>query len=135
MRRTGGAAITERILIVDDFETVRRSVRGILESEDHWEVCGEAENGEQALRLSKELKPDAIVMDITMPVMSGLEATREITKSSPNAKVLILTMHDPKNFMAPIRHCGAKGALNKSKAASDLTSALAEILAGNTYFQ
>lgn len=73
-------------------------------------------------------------MDITMPVMSGLEATREITKSNPDSKVLIFTMHDPEKFLASIQRSGAKGALNKAKAASDLTSALETILAGETYF-
>ena len=130
----GRCAISPRILIVDDVENVRKSVRRILESENDWEVCGEAADGREALRLNKELKPDAIVMDVTMPVMSGLEATREITKSNPDSKVLIFTMHDPKSFFLPIQRSGAKGALNKAEAASHLTAALATILAGQTYF-
>jgi DNA-binding NarL/FixJ family response regulator len=113
---------------------VRQGVRRILESENNWEVCGEAANGQEALQLTKKLKPDAIVMDITMPVMSGLEATSEITKSDPDSKVLIFTMHDPRNFVVPIRRSGAKGALNKSNAARDLMPALEAILAGQTYF-
>lgn len=113
---------------------MREGLRRILESRIDWEVCGEASNGQEALRLTKELKPDAIIMDITMPVMSGLEATREITKSSPDSKVLILTMHDPKALLLPIQHSGAKGALNKSQAGSDLRNALEAILAGQTYF-
>jgi len=113
---------------------VRQGVRRILESGSHWEVCGEAANGQEALRLTRELKPDDIVMDITMPVMSGLEATREITKFNPDSKILIFTMHDPGKFVASIQGSGAKGALNKSKAASDLAPALEAILAGETYF-
>ena len=113
---------------------MRQGVRRILESGSHWEVCGEAANGQEALRLTKELRPDAIVMDITMPVMSGLEATREITKFNPDSKILIVTMHDPGKFVASIQDSGAKGALNKSKAASDLAPALEAILAGETYF-
>lgn len=109
-------------------------MRRILEAENDWEVCGEAENGLEALKLCKELKPDAIVMDITMPVMSGLEATQAITKSLPETKVLILTMHDPQSFLVTLRRAGAKGALNKSNAASDLCPALDAILAGSTYF-
>jgi len=73
-------------------------------------------------------------MDITMPVMGGLEATQEITRSVPGSKVLILTMHEPQNFGLTLRRAGAKGALNKSQAASDLCPALDAILAGSTYF-
>jgi len=115
-------------------ESIRQGVRRILESENDWEVCGEAANGQEALRLTEELKPDAVVMDITMPVMSGLEATSEIIRANPDSKVLIFTMHDPKNLFMSIQRSGAKGALNKAKAASDLTPALEAILAGQTYF-
>jgi two-component system, NarL family, nitrate/nitrite response regulator NarL len=113
---------------------VRQGVRRILETEDDWEVCGEASNGQEALRLSRELKPDAIIMDVTMPVMNGLEATKKITKANPESKVLIFTMHEPQNLLSPIQGSGAKGVLPKSKAASDLTPALKTILAGQTYF-
>jgi DNA-binding NarL/FixJ family response regulator len=115
-------------------ESVRQGVRRILESQNDWEICGEAANGQEALRLNGELNPDVIVMDITMPVMSGLEATLEITKKNPDSKVLIFTMHDPRSFFAPIQRSGAKGALNKANATSDLTAALEAILAGLTYF-
>ena len=134
LERRGRCAIPTRILIVDDIESIRQGVRRILESENDWEVCGEAANGQEALRLTKELKPDAIVMDITMPVMSGLEATSEITREDPDSKVLIFTMHDPRGLFTSIQRSGAKGALNKAKAASDLTPALEAILAGQTYF-
>ena len=113
---------------------MRNGVRQILESENHWEVCGEASNGQEALRLSEELKPDAIIMDVTMPVLGGLEATSQITTADPGSNVLILTMHEPRNFMTAIKHSGAKGVLTKSRAASDLTPALETILAGKTYF-
>lgn len=122
------------VLIVDDHEIVRQGVRRILETQDDWEVCGEASNGQEALRLNKELKPDAIIMDVTMPVMNGLEATRKITKTSPDSKVLIFTMHEPLNLLPIIRRTGAKGVLAKSRAASDLAPALKAILAGDTYF-
>lgn len=125
--------IPSRILIVDDHEIVRQGIRRILETQDDWEVCGEAGNGQEALRLNATLKPDAIVMDITMPVMNGLEATREITSAHPESKVLIFTMHEPQN-LASIQRSGAKGVLTKSRAAQDLTPALQTIIAGQTYF-
>lgn len=131
---SGGCAIPSRVLIVDDHEIVRQGVRKILESQNDWEVCGEASNGQEALRLTKELKPDAIIMDVTMPVMNGLEATRQITKANPDSKVLIFTMHDPQKLSLLVQRSGAKGALNKAKAASDLTPALNTVLAGHSYF-
>jgi len=111
---------------------VRQGVRRILESQNDWEICGEARNGREALRLSEELEPDAIIMDITMPVMNGLEATAEITKANPDSKILIFTMHEPINLPS-IERSGAKGVLTKSRAATDLTPALKTILAGQTY--
>jgi DNA-binding NarL/FixJ family response regulator len=113
---------------------VRQGVRRILETQDDWEVCGEASNGQEALRLNTELKPDAIIMDVTMPVMNGLEATRKITAANPESKVLIFTMYEPQTLLPPIQGSGAKGVLPKSRAASDLTPALNAILAGQTYF-
>jgi DNA-binding NarL/FixJ family response regulator len=121
-------------LIVDDHDVVRQGVRHILETQNDWEVVGEAANAHEALRLCAELKPDAIVMDITMPGLSGLEATREITRANPEANVLILTMHDPQNLLGVIQRVGAKGVVTKTKATKGLTPALQTILAGKTYF-
>jgi DNA-binding NarL/FixJ family response regulator len=129
-----GDVMSSRILIVDDHEVVRQGVRRILETQNDWEVCGEAANGEEAIRLSKELKPDAIVMDLTMPRIDGLKATNEITKANSDTKVLILTMHDPQRLWSSSRRSGAKGVLSKSRAGTDLTPALEAILAGQTYF-
>src|SRR4029077_9601537 len=90
----------------------------------------EAANGEEALRMTNELKPDVIVMDITMPVMSGIEATMEIVKTCPGSKILIFTMHESPSLALPIRRAGAKGVLTKSKATSELTPALRAIIDG-----
>lgn len=123
-----------RILIVDDHEVVRQGVRHILETQDEWEVAGEAANGQEAIRLNRELAPDAILMDITMPIMSGLEAASEITSANPDSKILIFTMHENPALLHSTQCVGAKGLLNKSRAASELTPALKAIIAGQTYF-
>lgn len=129
----GGAAIP-RVLIVDDHEIVRQGVRRILETQDAWEIAGEATNGREAIRLNRELHPDAIIMDITMPLLSGLEATSEIVRSHPESKVLIFTMHDNESLLHSSQRVGAKGLLTKSRAAGELTPALQAIIAGQTYF-
>lgn len=122
-----------RVLIVDDHEIVREGVRRILERQEDWDICGEASNGQDALRLNGTLKPDVIIMDITMPGMNGLEVTEKITTDYPGSRVLIFTMHEPTN-LAAIERSGAKGLLSKSRAAHELTPALNTIMAGGTYF-
>jgi two-component system response regulator DegU len=114
---------------------VRHGVRRVLETQDDWEVVGEASDGRQAIQLNRQLRPDAIVMDITMPVMNGLDATSEIVKANPNCKVLILTMHEGPSFCDSIEHSGAKGMITKSRAMDELTPALKAIIAGKTYFR
>ena len=123
-----------RILIVDDHDGARHQVRHILETQDHWQVVGEATNGQEALRLIPEVKPDAVVMDISMPVMNGLEATIEITRRNLDCKVLILTTHENVSLLDPVQHSGAKGLVTKANAATELTPALQAVVAGQTYF-
>lgn len=105
----------------------------ILETQDDWEIAGEAVNGQEAIRLYRQPKPDAVVMDITMPVMNGLDATKEIVTANPGSKVLILTMHE-NGFQPTIERSGAKGMVTKSRAMDELTPALKAIIAGQTYF-
>ena len=90
-----------KILIADDHEVVRQGIRTILSARPEWEICGEAINGQEAIRLAGELHPDAIIMDITMPVMSGLEAARQLTKSKISAPILIFTMHESGVWRTP----------------------------------
>ncbi len=123
-----------RILVADDHEVVRQGIRMILGARPEWQVCGEAINGEQAVRMAKELKPDAIIMDIAMPEMTGIEATREISKLALGSKVLIFTMHDSKTLPEYVRAAGACGYVLKSRASQDLLAALEGLLNGGTFF-
>jgi DNA-binding NarL/FixJ family response regulator len=134
IKLTAEVPMPPRILIVDDHDIVRQGVRYILQTQNDWEVAGEATNGQDAIRLNRQLNPDAIIMDITMPVMSGLEATKEIVGANPESKVLILTMHENPALLHSVLSVGAKGLLNKSKATAQLTPALHAIIAGQTYF-
>ena len=98
-----------RILIADDHEVVRQGVRKILAARPEWEICGEATNGQEAIKLAGELQPDAIIMDITMPVMSGLEAARKLTSSRNSAPILIFTMHESRSLGDSVKEVGARG--------------------------
>ena len=123
-----------RIVIADDREVVRQGVRRILQSRPEWEICGEAENGRQAVSLAQELNPDALIMDISMPLMNGLEATSEISTLNANIRVLILTMHEPADVAELARKMGARGLVMKSDAGRHLISALERVLSGGTFF-
>lgn len=123
-----------RILVADDHEVVRQGVRAILQARPDWEICGEAGDGREAIRLTKLLHPDVVVMDITMPNMSGLEASQEIAKLEPPSRVLIFTMHESKSLGPSVRKAGAQGYVVKSRAAHDLIDALDRLLGGGTFF-
>jgi DNA-binding NarL/FixJ family response regulator len=105
-----------------------------LETQDEWEVVGEASNGQEAIQLNRQLHPDVIIMDITMPVMNGIEATSQIVKADPHCKVLILTMHEGPSVSESAQHSGARGLVAKSQAMDELTLALKAIIAGGSYF-
>ncbi len=123
-----------KILIVDDHEVVRQGIRTILRARPQWEICGEAVNGKDAIEKTTALDPDVIIMDITMPEMSGIEATREITKLKLRAAVLVFTMHESKNLASTVQEAGARGFVLKSHAARDLLDALEALLGGGTFF-
>jgi DNA-binding NarL/FixJ family response regulator len=133
LRRIKEAPIP-RIVIADDQDFVRRGVRYILETQNEWEIVGEASNGQEAIQLNLQLHPDAIIMDITMPVMNGFEATSEIVKDDPRCKVLILTAHEGPGVWEYAQHSGARGLVVKSRATAELTPALKAIIRGDTYF-
>jgi len=117
-----------RILIVDDHEVVRQGIRTILRARPQWEVVGEAVNGRDAIEKAQSLDPDVIIMDITMPEMSGIEATREISKLKLRSAVLVFTMHESKNLASTVQEAGARGFVLKSHAARDLLEALEALM-------
>ena len=123
-----------RILVVDDHEVVRQGVKAILQTRPEWDICGEAVDGREAIRLTKQLSPDVVIMDITMPHMSGLEAAQEIANLQLPSRVLIFTMHESKSLASSVRKAGAQGYVVKSRAARDLIEALDHLLAGGTFF-
>ena len=124
-----------RILIVDDHEIVREGIRTLLtRSRPQWEICGEAINGQLAIEAVKTLKPDIVILDVTMPVMSGLEAAPRIVALGLGSRVLIFTMHQSETFVSEVRNTGAQGYVVKSQASRDLILAIDSLLAGGTFF-
>ncbi len=125
---------TVRILIADDHEVVRHGLRALLEAQPGWEVCGEADHGRQAVDKAKQLNPDVVILDISMPELNGLEAARKIIKAIPSAKVLILTMHDSEQAVREVLEAGAQGYLLKSDAGRDLVAAVDALRKHKTFF-
>jgi DNA-binding NarL/FixJ family response regulator len=130
-----GMCMRAKILIADDHEVVRQGVRSIIEkARPEWEICGEAGNGKEAIQAVKTLKPDVAILDITMPVMSGLLAASHISKLDCPCAVLIFTMHESDMLIPHIREVGGKGYVQKSRASHDLVLAIDCLLAGETFF-
>jgi DNA-binding NarL/FixJ family response regulator len=123
-----------RILIADDHEVVRAGVRSLLESQPDCEICGEAATGHQAVALAQQLKPDVAILDITMPELNGLEATRQIRKVAPTVQVLILSMHESEELVREILDAGAHGYVLKSDAGRELTAAMHALRKHETFF-
>jgi len=123
-----------RILIADDHELMRRGLRGLLESHDEWAVCGEAVEGNEAVRKSTELKPDLVIMDVNLPGLSGIEAALQIRHEREAAKILFFTVHDSDEVIREIIDVGALGYVAKSRASQDLIEAVRNVLGGKTFF-
>jgi two-component system nitrate/nitrite response regulator NarL len=123
-----------RILIVDDHDVVREGVRSILKKRSDWEVIGEASNGQEALAQTEALRPDVIILDITMPQMSGLDVARKITQSTPDSRVVMFTMHDSGTVEHAVKGSGAHGIVLKLNAARDLVKAVDTVAGGGTFF-
>jgi DNA-binding NarL/FixJ family response regulator len=120
--------------VADDHDIVRRGLRALIEARSSWEVCGEAENGREALRLASRLKPDIVILDIAMPIMNGLEAARRILRSLPRTEVLILTMHESEQIVHDVLEAGVRGYVLKSDAGRDLVVAIECLLKHQPFF-
>ena len=122
-----------RVLVVDDHAFIRRGVQGILSTYPEWDLCGEADNGQDAIRLAGELAPEIVIMDVSMPGMNGLEATRIIHDVLPETKVLLLTLHSSSEFVRSAFRAGARGYVLKSDAENELVRALNIVIGEGTY--
>jgi DNA-binding NarL/FixJ family response regulator len=124
-----------KILVVDDHEIVREGIRRLLtRSRPEWEICGEAASGEQAVGAVEQMRPDVVILDISMPGMGGLEAASRIAKMGLGCRTLIFTMHESNRLNVEIRDIGAHGYVLKSQAARDLVVAIERVLQGETFF-
>ena len=123
-----------KILIADDHEIVRHGLRSILESHSEWEVVGEAVTGREAVELAKQTTPNIAVIDVSMPELNGLEATRQILKLLPQTEVLILTMHESEQVVREVLDAGARGYVLKSDAGRDLIAAIEALCQRRTFF-
>jgi DNA-binding NarL/FixJ family response regulator len=123
-----------RILVADDHEIVRRGLVSLLKSHAGWDVCGEARDGREAVDKAKALRPDIIILDIGMPNLNGLEATRQMLHHNPQSKVLILTITDVDEVVRAVLDAGARGFVLKSDAARDLVVAVEALRSDKTFF-
>src|SRR5206468_7425751 len=122
------------VILADDHTVVRQGLRALLEAEEDMSVVGEAENGRQALQMAKRLQPDVVVMDIAMPALNGLEATRQLSVQNPKSKVVVLSSYNHDEYVQKLTEAGASGYLVKQTAGQNLTMAIREAYKGRSFF-
>jgi DNA-binding NarL/FixJ family response regulator len=118
-----------RILIADDSESVRRGVRNILAMSTSWEICGEAEDGSEAIQRATDLRPEVILLDVSMPGMSGLQVARILRERVPTVKIVVMSQHDPALLLPRALEAGAQACIDKSRLAIDLVPTIERIQA------
>ena len=126
--------MTLRLVVADDNKEFCKSVRDLLAKEPDLKVVGEGEDGQAAIELVNELDPDVVIMDVVMPNMNGVKATREIVSSRPRVKVIALSLHADKGFVEAMRIAGASGYVLKDHMSTELISAIRAVVSGQTYF-
>jgi DNA-binding NarL/FixJ family response regulator len=131
--RLGGGMRTLRILVADDHDLMRRGLKALLESHPGWSICAEAHTGREAVAKAEELRPDIVILDITMPELNGVEAARRILKASPNTEILVLSVHYSDQLIRDILDAGVRGYIVKSDSDRDLIIAV-EALANHKPF-
>ena len=122
-----------RLLIVDDHEIFRKGLRSLVESSPDLEICGEAANGIEAIEAARKLLPDIILMDISMPLMNGLDASKQIRRELPQSRILVLSQHDSSHLLTAAIEAGASGYVTKSQVAHHLLVALEAVAAGQSF--
>ena len=125
---------TVRILIADDHEVMRLGIRNLLESRSNWSICAEASNGREAVEKTNQYHPDLIVLDITMPVMNGLDAAKLISDSHPDVPIILFSLHLSDDMIENFESGKIKGAVSKGEAGRDLVDAVDTVLHGGTFF-
>jgi len=123
-----------RILLADDHAVVRRGLRALLEARQDFEICAEASNGRDAVELALHHKPDVAVLDLSLPIVNGIEATRQIRKEAPGTEVMIFTLHDRENEIRDVLHAGARGYVLKSEADEQIVRAIEALARHHAYF-
>ncbi len=123
-----------RILIADDHEVIRRGLSTLLQSHEGWEICGEAKDGREAVEMARQLKPDVVILDIGMPNLNGLAATRQLSQQNPRQKIIVLTITDSDQVIREALDAGARGFVLKSDAARDLVTAVEALQRNRMFF-